>query len=222
MPLVSSFHTRKERIIDFSFPADFKDMRPFIWEKIRVKPQYTYKIDLTKPLEELFDNLSSSARANIKKARTMGFIVKPAINRNHLIQMVDNTFERQSEKYHRNILEESISSDRLDESRLILATYDNETPLAANFVLYDQNNAFYLIGGYDHKQKHRGAMALSMWQAIELCHEKGIKSFDFQGSMIPDIEKFFRSFGGSLQTYFRVTSVSKGIQIGARILGKEL
>jgi hypothetical protein len=33
---------------------------------------------------------------------------------------------------------------------------------------------------------------------------KGIEVFDFEGSMIPSVEKFFRSFGGELRPYYSV------------------
>jgi len=41
-----------------------------------------------------------------------------------------------------------------------------------------------------------------MWQSILLAREKGLKTFDFEGSMIPEVEKYFREFGGTLIPYY--------------------
>jgi hypothetical protein len=40
----------------------------------------------------------------------------------------------------------------------------------------------------------------------------GFKTFDFEGSGIPAIEKFFRSFGGALTPYFCITGGKRGFR----------
>ena len=44
----------------------------------------------------------------------------------------------------------------------------------------------------DSKNKHHGAGALSMWGAIKCAKDLGIKYFDFEGSMVAQIERYFR------------------------------
>ena len=43
-----------------------------------------------------------------------------------------------------------------------------------------------------------------MWEAIKLAKLKGLKTFDFEGSMHPPIEKYFRGFGGKVVPFFEV------------------
>ena len=42
-----------------------------------------------------------------------------------------------------------------------------------------------------------------MWHGIQFAATVSME-FDFEGSMIPGIESFFRGFGGNPRTYFRV------------------
>ena len=43
-----------------------------------------------------------------------------------------------------------------------------------------------------------------MAAAIQAAQERGLKTFDFEGSSIPPIERFFRGFGGQLTPYFSI------------------
>ena len=44
-----------------------------------------------------------------------------------------------------------------------------------------------------------------MWKAIKFSKEElGLAEFDFEGSMVPQIEQFFRKFGGILTPYYSV------------------
>ena len=214
--------SRKERIIDFSFPSEFTDTRPLVWQGLKIKPQYTYKLNLQESDTVLYKNLSSTTRANIRNAEADGLVVTQNANSEDFLDLIDKTFERQDEKYHRDILYHAVNSDELESKRRVFITHEGDKQLATVLIVFDDHFAYYIIGGYDHTQKHRGAMTLAMWKAIQFSKEKGINLFDFQGSMIPEVEKFFRGFGGQLHTYFRVSKISRGLKFGAKLLGKEL
>ena len=65
-----------------------------------------------------------------------------------------------------------------------------------------------------------------MWEAIKFTKEElGLNQFDFEGSMVPPIELFFRKFGGKLTPYYTVslTKLSvKLLQAARSIIGKGL
>jgi hypothetical protein len=47
-------------------------------------------------------------------------------------------------------------------------------------------------------------MSLLLWEAIK--HARTVtRTFDFEGSMIEPIERFFRAFGGTLTSYLHVS-----------------
>jgi len=93
--------------------------------------------------------------------------------------------------------------DLVKKSNLIgFVAYSDKKPIASTFCVYDSKTAYYLFGGYDSETKHHGAGVSCMWQSILLAREKGLKTFDFEGSMIPEVEKYFREFGGTLIPYY--------------------
>ena len=77
---------------------------------------------------------------------------------------------------------------------------------AALYLIWDENSAYYLMGGSDPALRNSGANSLLMWEAIQFASTVTNK-FDFEGSMIEPIERFFRSFGAKQIPY---SYISKG------------
>jgi hypothetical protein len=63
------------------------------------------------------------------------------------------------------------------------------------------------MAGGDPDLRASGAHSLLLWRALETAAEVA-PSFDFGGSMIESIERFFRAFGGEQRRFFRMTKVS--------------
>ena len=59
---------QKAALTVLAFPSAVADMQPFIWEKYKVIPNYTYRIDLQKSMEEIKSNFDSKNRNVINKA----------------------------------------------------------------------------------------------------------------------------------------------------------
>jgi hypothetical protein len=83
-----------------------------------------------------------------------------------------------------------------------LARSKEGEPLGAVWIAWDEKRAYYLLGGYDHSAKSNNAVALAMWRAIQFtATDLKLPEFDFEGSAIPAVERFFRKFGGTLTPY---------------------
>ena len=93
--------------------------------------------------------------------------------------------------------------------------------IAAVYIVWDEKRSYYLLGGYDAEESHHGASALAMWEAIRFTKEElGLKEFDFEGSMVPSIEMFFRKFGGTLTPYYSVRWMKPYVKLA--LYAKEL
>ena len=91
-------------------------------------------------------------------------------------------------------------------------------PIAACFVVHDERTAYYLLGGYRAENRHHGAGALAVWEAIRHAKEAGLETFDFEGSVIPPIERFFRGFGGRLTPYYTVNKGWRPLETAMKFL----
>jgi hypothetical protein len=78
---------------------------------------------------------------------------------------------------------------------------------AALYIVWDERCAYYLLGGTDPGLRTSGAMSLLMWNAM-LDAAKTSVGFNFEGSVIPAIERFLRAFGGEQKTYMNIRRAS--------------
>jgi hypothetical protein len=89
--------------------------------------------------------------------------------------------------------------------RKILMAEDQEGRLHAGiYIVWDEKSAYYIMGGADPEMRSSGATCLLMWEAIKSSREV-TKIFDFEGSMIEPIERFFRGFGARQKPYFSIS-----------------
>ena len=65
-------------------------------------------------------------------------------------------------------------------------------------------SAYDLMGGSDPSLRTSGAMSLLMWEAIKFAGQV-TRRFDFEGSMLQPVERFFRAFGGRQVRFPRLT-----------------
>ena len=75
---------------------------------------------------------------------------------------------------------------------------------AAAFIVWQESSAWYLAGGGDPALRKSGAHSLILWEAIRYVSQY-TDTFDFEGSMIPGVERFFREFGAIQTPFFTIT-----------------
>jgi hypothetical protein len=179
---------------------------PFHWAGYRLELRYTYRLEGLGSEEALWEGLRGNIRREIRKARTRVEVRDDlALDRLHAIWA--KTFARQG-------LAAPVSLEelaRLDAAcarhgaRTMLFAQDDEGHVhAVSYVVGDRNAAFYLIGGGDPELRTSGASSLLMWESI-LRARAVTDVFDFEGSMLRPVERFFRAFGGRQTPYVRVS-----------------
>ena len=193
-----------------NFHYDFTDWLPFYWNNYLQTTRYTYLLkDLQNP-DRLWENMSQHTRRNIKKAKERFHItVKQGISADDFLQILKQTFERQRKKNTQDInaLRRLINVCRKRNQGELWGGYDQQGRLhAVAFVVWQKQSAYYIAGGGDPSLRQSGAHSLVLWEAIQ--YVAGYSDvFDFEGSMLPGVERFFREFGGIQTPYF---SIQKG------------
>ena len=209
-------------VISLSLNKSILDMQPFIWRKFKVIPGYTYIIDLSMSIEEILKRMSNERRKNINKASKDGLLVKEINNYEMIKSLAIKTFSRQDMEVNESCLNRILFKFANKENSFAFGTFANDKPIACTFCVYDKNTAYYLIGGYDNDSRHHGAGALSMWEAIKYTKKLGLRYFDFEGSMVPQIERYFRGFGGQLTPYYRINKAKLPLEILLKFYKREL
>jgi len=209
-------------IISFDLSAAVVDTQPFIWKKFKVVPNYTYLVDLSMPVEGILKNMSSNRRNDINKGTKDGLSVRKIEDLEIIDQLVAKTFSRQgmrhNEFHQRKVLFEFANND----CSFAFAAFKGDTPIACTFCIYDKRRVYALLGGYDHENKNDVAGVLCLWEAIKYSKGLGLSYFDFEGSMVPRIERYYREFGGTLTPYYRINKAKLPIEILLKIYKREL
>ncbi len=209
-------------VISICLNQNIVDTQPFIWRKFKVTPGYTYVLDLSRSIEDIHNRLSVETRHHIKKGAKDGLVVKQVDDFGIVRSLVLKTFLRQGKKAHEYYLGRILFEFANRDNSFAFAVFRDDKPIAASFCTHDSHTAFLLLSGYDHENKHHGAGPMAVSEAISCARESGLKYFDFEGSMIPQIEKYFRGFGGKLRPYYRINKAKLPLEILLKFFKREL
>lgn len=209
-------------LLTLALPATVKDAQPFIWKKFKTIPNYTYHVDLQLPVDQLLQNMASDKRNSLKKAEKDG--IKTVFNPNYKIveELILKTFSRKQKSVDAVFVNKILHQFANADNSFAFVSYLNDRPISCAFCLVDKTTCYYLLGGYDSEHKHQGAGVSTIWQAILYAKAKGLQTFDFEGSMLPEVEKFFRGFGGNLVPYFTINRAILPAEIALKFIKREL
>lgn len=209
-------------IISCSLNMNVIDMQPFIWKKFKVIPGYTYLLDLSQSVDELWQRLSKVRKNEMKKAESDGLIVKQTDDYECIRELVLKTFSRQNRDIERHYLNKILFEFANKDNSYAYVVYKSSLPIAGTLCVYKNHTAHALMGGYDNNHTHRGATASVDWACIKHAHGMGIKCFDLEGSMNQNIERYFRGFGGQLTPYYRINKAKLPIEILMKFFRRDL
>lgn len=204
----------KSALTVLAFPSEIIDLQPFIWEKYKVVPNYTYRINITQNVEDIVSHFDSKNRNAINKAIKEDVIVEEnVLSNDNLFQFFsESLFSAGANVYTaelKNIFTEFADATN---SFSLTAIKDNKQ-LGTVFCIYDKNNCYYLLGGVDKRAGIQGINNILILRSIEKAKNLGCTTFDFEGSMLPGVEKFFRSFGPELVPYYTVNKGALPLEI---------
>lgn len=179
---------------------------PFRWAGFDVSVRYTYRLEDLSDLDRVWAECRQNLRANVRKAREV-VTVRDDLGLDAFLSLNAMTFRRQGlpVPYTQALVErvDSACAQR-GARRMVFAVDAHDRAHAALYLVWDRHAAYYLMGGADPDLRASGAMSLLMWEAIGLA-ARVTTAFDFEGSMLRPVERFFRSFGARQVPCLQVT-----------------
>lgn len=180
---------------------------PFYWKGFKQTTRYTYVLEDISDPEKIWDGFLANIRTDIRKA-SKKITVRTDLGVEKFLDINEMTFQRQGIKppYSREVVRR-IDAACGNEHRKIFFAEDSDGDIhAAIYIIWDENSAYYLMGGGDPELRNSGATSFLIWNAINFAASV-TKRFDFEGSMIESVERFFRAFGATQKTYFSVFKI---------------
>lgn len=220
--LADFIHSLKCGLLTLAMPTTIKDVQPFIWKKFKTIPNFTYHLNLHLPVDQLLQNMASDKRNSLKKAEKDGIRTIQVSDYSIVEQLILKTFSRKQKSLDAAFVHKILHQFSNSDNSFAFVSYLNDKPISSAFCLIDQTTCYYLLGGYDSENKHQGAGVSTIWNAILHAKKKGLGTFDFEGSMLPEVEKFFRGFGGDLIPYYTINNALLPVEIALKFIKREL
>jgi lipid II:glycine glycyltransferase (peptidoglycan interpeptide bridge formation enzyme) len=181
---------------------------PFYWQGFEGSTRYTYVIEDLSDIESVWSNMQDNIRREVRKAKNkVNLSVRIDLLIDDFLALNEMTFLRQgmqmpySKEYVKSFVEEA---KQRNQCQWFIGQDQSGKNHAGVLIIWDEQSAYYLMGGGDPSLRNSGATSLCMWEAIKFASTV-TKKFDFEGSMIEPIERFFRGFGAVQKPYFTVT-----------------
>jgi hypothetical protein len=192
------------------FSPTMMNALPFEWAGYKLEVQYTYRLEGLRSEEVLWEGLRGNIRTDIRKARKH-VEIRDDLGLERFHDVWAKTFTRQGLKPIVSLAD----LDRLDRAcadrnaRALLFAQDRfDRVHAVAYVVWDEHAAFYLLGGGDPELRRSGASSMLIWEAITRARVV-TDVFDFEGSMLRPVERFFRAFGARQRPYLRVSRATR-------------
>lgn len=203
-----------------SFHPTQSNCLPFYWNGFKQVSLYTNVIEDLTDLDRVWNEMHGNTRRNIRKAEKAGITIVPC-DGELVTTMAAKTFNNQHKSlpYSRAHVERLYRAAQQHGSGLCLAAVDQSGRAhAATFVVWDRKRAYYLAGGADPEVRASGAQSLLFWHMLKFTCSK-TEAFDFAGSVVKQIERFFVGFGGKLVPYNRLMKLPRPMWSALALMG---
>ncbi|MBL4938129.1 GNAT family N-acetyltransferase [Clostridium sp. YIM B02515] len=188
-----------------NYDYTFTNWLPFYWKQYNQSTRYTYVIDDLSNIDRVYQETDGKVKTQIRKSEKV-VSVKEDCSIETFYKMIFLTFKRQnmSMPYSFELIERIDMACKENRCRKILYAEDLQGRIhAAIYLVWDDTSMYYLMGGADPELRNSEATTLLLWNAIKFASTV-VKKFDFEGSMIEPIERFFRAFGSTQKPYYKI------------------
>ena len=189
------------------------DVRPLSDAKFELIPRFTYLLNLSLPVDELWQRLDGSVRRQVRKAERLDFEITDNLNPAEGFTLFDSTFSRRGEAnpISRAYFEEIVESERLRDSRRIFCAIRHGRLESFIVSLSDSETTYYALAATDEGALSDGVSSYLVWEMIKTQAMDGMKTLDFVGANIPSIARFKEGFNPRLQIYFHAQYFSSAL-----------
>ncbi len=170
--------------------------------KFMVYTRPNYELKLSNHIPELLKQYSKNTIRNIKKAKKNGLKLSSSIPFADILMEtpLTNNNPRKNQKLIKKVVEKAISLEK----GKTFGVYDGTgNLLSGSFVLLDKNRLIYLFSRNSDKAYKSGSSHLLVDKIIGQ-HAGNNKVFDFEGSMVPGVARFYKGFGAEKREYYQL------------------
>jgi hypothetical protein len=190
---------------------------PLRWHGFTQTTRYTWRLQRLDNLDGILSSARENIRREIRKAEKRGITVDDgsleAFQDVHLRTAAHQEIAG-AEQYLPALRRIDAAASARNARRILLARGADGQTHAGGYFVRDDRWVYYLAGASDPQLRTSGAASLLLWKAIAFAAEEGL-GFDFEGSIIRGVERFFRAFAGVPTPYSVVRKTpSRALRLG--------
>jgi GNAT superfamily N-acetyltransferase len=171
----------------------------------------TYRLELNDAIESGF---SAATRRQIRKSERTGFICQSSVQHKDVLEIFRLNPHIMSDielQQFEKIIQRTSPKENL---KLWTIRTPEEKLVACGYFMFDASFCYYIAGAVHPEFRSSGVMSLLMFRVMEYAKSIGCSCFDFEGSSIPGVARFFEGFGAQRITYLciRANQLPRPIQ----------
>jgi len=182
------------------FHYSFTNWSALFWNGYKQTTRYTYIINSSsQPLN--LETIKPSLRRNIVNASTVCEVTKTGFDTFWIA--LEACYKSRNIPFSKEVMLR-LNNDLADEescSFYLCKEKSTGEVLAGSLIVQDRLSSYYVAGFYNPERKDVSGISYLLWHHI---NNNDRLIFDFEGSMIQNIEFFFRGFGATLTTHSRI------------------
>ena len=196
-------HLPEFKVWSISCRPGLKQVGLFQENKFNAVFRQTFILDLQNDINDILPRLHEDFRRSIKKADSEMTITEEADAIPTLYQYQKATMDRREAtiSYPLQLIQRLHDETRKHDKTAVWVARKNGEIQAILWNMWDDIRAYYLVGSKNPAVKDNHAVPALLWQAAKHSKQLGKISLDFEGSMIPGVERFFRNFGAERVLY---------------------
>ena len=180
---------------------------PFYWQGFQQTTRYTYRLHELQNLDFIYDGINRNMRRNIKKAQVQ-VTIETNLDPILFYDINQKSFNRQqlAMPYSKAQFLSHHQALQANQSGKIFYAVDAQSAIhSVAYLIWDKKTAYYHLSGDDPALRESGAGILLIWEAIQYASTVlKLETFDFEGSMMPNVEPIRVQFGATQVPYFYV------------------
>ncbi len=187
--------------IKFSLSPQLHDIVPYLNSSFMPEVRYTYVLDLSHKWHILESRFSKNRKIDLQRAKMRGVhIVKDRLF--SIDQILFWNENRDSIRESQRIMD---YAEKTGHGQAFTALNTNGEPIGGIFLLFDSQTAYSVMSFVADEYKQLGVGTALYTYAIKYSQDTlNMHYFDFEGSVLKGVERFYMQFGGKQTLYFNL------------------
>lgn len=175
------------------------DLQGFLWAGFRAELSYTFRFEAGATPQQAMEGSARTCRQKFRGEKAKAIDVQSGGDVEALIELNRETFARQSkatpltEAYLRRMWAVAAAHGC---GCVYVARDAAGRPLSAVLVVHDSRTSYQIVSGMNADARLSPAGYLTTWAAIRDALSES-RAFDFEGSRVRGVERYYRSWGGA-------------------------